>query len=180
MSQNRPPPAFMEYAAANLANIRFRTMSLSARGLLYTMKLECWVNHELPSSAPMLAKVIGYDTAEVAASLSEVMPFFREENGLLMSPELEDYRAHLTRIRDAQAKGGQKGAAKTNSKHKSPESKAGQASKGDSGKPRVTRESSCESLIQSNPSKPNPTQSLEKGSADIDWLNDYERASNGG
>jgi len=66
MSQNRDAPAYQEYAAAILARLAFRTMTLQDRGLLFTMRLECWVNVRLPSEHNNLAKVLGLPTAEVA------------------------------------------------------------------------------------------------------------------
>ncbi len=57
MSQNRKAPAYQEYAATIMAQLSFRTMSLQDRGLLYTMRLECWVNMRLPNNHNDLAKV---------------------------------------------------------------------------------------------------------------------------
>ena len=48
MAQNRTPPAYQEYAASVIANGDYRVLSLAERGLLYTLKLECWVNHRVP------------------------------------------------------------------------------------------------------------------------------------
>lgn len=59
MTQNRDAPAYQEYAAALLARLPFRTMTLQDRGLLYTMRLECWVNVRLPNDHNSLAKVLG-------------------------------------------------------------------------------------------------------------------------
>lgn len=59
MNQNRAAPAFQEYAATMLALLPFRTMTLQDRGLLYTMRLECWVNVRLPYNHNDLAKVLG-------------------------------------------------------------------------------------------------------------------------
>ena len=56
MAQNREPPAFQEYAAAMMAKTDYRLMSLAGRGLLYTMRLECWVNLTCPPPAvPVLS-----------------------------------------------------------------------------------------------------------------------------
>ena len=57
MAQNRlPAPCYQEYAASMLANLDFRQMPLSARGLLYTLRLECWENHRLPADSNKLCK----------------------------------------------------------------------------------------------------------------------------
>jgi uncharacterized protein YdaU (DUF1376 family) len=116
--QDRPPPAFQEYAAAMLARVEFRMMSLSEKGLLYLMRLECWVNHGLPENPATLAKILGLDPAEVKAALPAVMPFFAIENALIICPELDAYRAHLDEARKRMIEGGKRGADKTNDKRK--------------------------------------------------------------
>lgn len=78
MSQNRDAPAYQEYAAAILAQLPFRTMSLQEKGLFITMRLECWVNKQIPKSPELIAKAFGLPVEEVADSLPAVMPFFKE------------------------------------------------------------------------------------------------------
>jgi hypothetical protein len=114
MAGNRTAPAFQEYAANMMAQFEYRTLTLSQRGLLYSMRLECWVNQFLPQQPEILARILGFDPAEIAAELPYVMSFFEVENGRITSPELESYRAHLDGIRERQAQGGKAGAAKTN------------------------------------------------------------------
>ena len=162
-----------------LASIHFRMLSPAERGLLFTMRLECWVNHGLPKYPAQLAKVLGFPEDVVTAGLPSLMSFFAEESGLLVCPELENYRAHLAGIRAKQAAGGKEGAAKTNGKRKPSKTTAAEGIQGDSGNSRVTRRSSCESLVQPNPVQPNKTQPSEKGVSPDEWLGDYERASNG-
>lgn len=101
--ENRPAPAFQEYAAAMLSRLEYRTLTLPQRGLLYSMRLECWVNRYLPESPDVLARILGFDVAEVAAELPYVMAFFQVENGRIFSPELEGYRAHLEARKGAQS-----------------------------------------------------------------------------
>ena len=101
--ENRPAPAFQEYAAAMMSRFEYRTLTLPQRGLLYSMRLECWVNHYLPESPDVLARILGFDVAEVAAELPYVMAFFQVENGRIFSPELEGYRAHLEARKRAQS-----------------------------------------------------------------------------
>lgn len=114
MAQNRKPPAYQEYAAAMMARIEYRTMSLAERGLLYTLRQECWVNHFVPENPAMLAKLLGFDAADVASALPAVLPFFAIKDGMISCPELEDYRNHINDIRLRQSAGGKKGAALTN------------------------------------------------------------------
>ena len=114
MAQNRPAPCYLEYCASMLANFQFRQMPLAARGLLYTLRLECWENHRLPADSKKLASVLRFDETEIVAAMQWLDAFFRVDDGWLTSPDLEDYRKHLADQRRAQSIGGKKGAAKTN------------------------------------------------------------------
>jgi hypothetical protein len=155
MAQNRQPPAYQEYASAMMARVDYRTMSLAQRGLLYTLRLECWVNQSLPECPLKLSKIIGYDHAEVAAAMPFVLPFFAVENGMISCPELDDYRSHIAGIRIRQSEGGRQGAAMTNARGKASEKPV---SKGISGK--SPGYSSGESASQSRvePRVPSPVQ----------------------
>lgn len=110
MSQNLPAPCYQVYAANVLANLSFRQADLSARGLVYTLLCELWVNNRLPSNPATLARVLGLDAGEVAAALPASMPFFSIDGEGIFSPQLEDYRKHLNEIREKQKNGGKKGA----------------------------------------------------------------------
>lgn len=177
MAQNRDAPAFQEYPASMMARLPYRTMSLAGRGLLYSLRLECWVNRCVPADPRTLAKVLGYECAEVEKALHEVMPFFTVENGALYCPELEDYRTHIANIREKQSQGGKQGAAKTNCKRQQPEPQAEAGNP--TSHPRVTRES----LVKSSPVKSSPV----KQSPDVltvddsirEWTDEYDQASNG-
>jgi len=135
MSKNRKAPAYQEYAADMLSNLQFRTMSLQARGLLYTMRLECWANGRLPSSAKDLASVLGKPVSETESSLDAVMPFFEVADGFIFSAELDGYRAHLENRKNKEIEDGKKGAAVTNAKRKR---STRQSNKGVSGTPSGT------------------------------------------
>ncbi|MGV0950973.1 MAG: hypothetical protein ACOYB3_09875 [Azonexus sp.] len=165
MAQNRQPPAFQEYAAAMMARVEFRVMTLAERGLLYTMRLECWVNRTLPENPAMLSKIIGFDGAQVASALPSILPFFAVENGVISCPELDDYRNHIEGIRDRQSAGGKQGAAITNAKSKHPETTV---NKGKS--PKLPGYSSGESAGQSrveprvlSPVQPSTAQPSHEG-----------------
>ena len=181
MSQNRDAPAYQEYAATILAQLSFRTMTLQDRGLLYTLRLECWVNVRLPHNHNDLAKVLGLPVAEVAGSLDAIMPFFDVQDGFIFSPELEDYRAYLDDQKARMASGGKKGAATTNSKRKRPAKPVGI---GDSTTLTTTptttmqppRRGTGEVLVKSSTEKPSQTQSLEKEVTHDPWLAEYEAA----
>jgi len=179
MAQNRPPPAYQEFAAAMLASIHFRMLSPAERGLLWTMRMECWVNHALPKCPAQLARVLGFPEDVVAAGLPMLANFFNEDDGLLICPELENYRAHLAGIRAKQAAGGKEGAAKTNGKRKPVKTSAVEGIHEESGNSRVTRSLTRNSLVHSSLVQLNKTQSLEGVDSSDPWLGDYERASNG-
>ena len=156
MAQNRKPPAFQEYASTTLANISFRSMNMEARGLLHTMRLECWANYELPSDLELLSSVLGKPVTPNL--LKAVGSFFDIDDKRITCPELEDYRAHLEQRREKQSKGGKKGAETTNNNRKA------------TGNPQVSRQGSDESLVQSNTTKQSQDQLIE--GKDYNFLND--------
>jgi len=157
MSQNREAPAFQEYAAAMLSRLQFRTMTLQARGLLYTMRLECWVNLRLPNNPDDLAKVLGQSVAEVAESIKEVMPFFAVVDGFIISPELENYREYLAERKRKQSLGGKVGSEITNEK-RNIRAESDEASSSPSSTSRVARRGTRVSLVQSSTKQPSQNQ----------------------
>lgn len=175
MSQNRDAPAYQEYAATILAQLPFRTMSLQGRGLLYTMKLECWVNVRLPHRHNDLAKVLGLTVAEVAGSLAAVMPFFEVVDGFIISPELENYRVHLEERRTKQSHGGKRGSAITNGKRNRPEKAA---DVGVSSTSRLPRRGGSESSVKPITEKPSQNQPSERGVVTDPFVAEYEAAEN--
>ena len=111
--QNRDAPAFQEYASAMMAKIEYRTMTLAERGLLYTLRLECWVNDRLPEDAARLAKVLGYAPDEIRKALPAVLPFFAVLDGFIFSPELDSYKTHLADRQKRMSEGGRAGGLKS-------------------------------------------------------------------
>ena len=150
MAENRKPPAYQEYASTMLADISFRSMDLEERGLLYTMRLECWANESLPSNIDTLSNVLGQNIKP--EHIKAVQSFFQIDESTIISPELNNYRQHLEERREKQSRGGRKGANKTNSKAKSSDKTGG------SGNSRVSRRGSCGSLVKSNPEKQSQNQ----------------------
>lgn len=120
MSQNREPPAYQEYASSMLAKFEFRNLSLAQRGLLYTMRLECWVNGFLPCNEQQLARVLGITPQEVTSALPALKPFFNFTGESITSPELDDYKKHLADRREKQSAGGKRGAKTINRRKKNP------------------------------------------------------------
>lgn len=175
MSQNRDAPAYQEYAAALLVKLPFRTMSLQDRGLLYTMRLECWVNMRLPHNHNDLAKVLGLPVTEVTGSLAAVMPFFEVVNGFIISPELENYRAYLADKKIKQSQGGKRGSTITNCKrNRSAKTVDDGVLSTPSSTSQLSRRGGNESLVQSSTEKPNQTQYSERTVIIDPFVADYE------
>lgn len=181
MTQNREAPAYQEYAASIMAKLSYREMNLQQRGLLYTMRNECWVNSLLPSEPGRLAKVLGLDAEEVAAALPAVMPFFSAENGELRCPELDDYRAHLADQKERMATGGKRGAEATNAKRKGTKKRAATAetvtpTATTTATPQPPRRGGDGVLVKSSTVQPSQIQSPVKDLAVDPFVADYEAA----
>lgn len=159
----RDAPAYMEYASSILAKKEFRAMSLQERGLLYSIRLECWVNKTIPANPDELAAFIGQDVETIKkAFTNRVKHFLRFPVGSSSeyeSVDLEIYRQSQLERRKKQSEGGKKGAKTTNSKRLD-----------DSSDLQVTREF----LNQANLIKTKQTQSSESGEfVDDDFARDY-------
>lgn len=174
MAQHRDAPAFQEYAASMMARTEYRVLSLEERGLLYTMRLECWVNGSLPSSPPTLSRVLGYTVDQVERALPGVGAFFLIDDGLIRCPELDDYKTHLDERRKRQSEGGKAGAAKTNKgRNRSHASRLTPS-------PRLASESLVKiSPVQTRTAQQSKGKGIDEGGLDDGWLSDYERASKG-
>ena len=170
MAQNLPPPCYQVYAANRLANTSFRQSTLAVRGLVVTLEMECWVNRRLPSNPASLAKVLGLDVSELAATLSAAMVFFKIETEEIYSPQLEDYRQHLDEIRAKQQAGGKKGANIKNKKNKRAECHADTGLQGNPATPQVS------STAKNNTVKQSQTQSTERAVVDDPFVKAYEAA----
>ena len=192
MSQNRNAPAYQEYAATILAQLPFRTMSLQDRGLFYTMRLECWVNKQLPKDHNVLAKAFGLPVDEVKASLPAVMPFFKIEGEFIICPELEDYKAHLDERKHKQSQGGKTGSAITNEKSMAAKEIINEESSNPSStlssNSQVTRQVPCrgsdESLVQLSTVKQSQIQSSKEKDSRADSfvkeMEEYEATEENG
>lgn len=117
--RSRPAPAFQEYASDMLANSRYRTMSLAERGLMDTMRRECWVNGSVPKELRELAVYLAKPESEVIAALSmRVLNFFKEQHDQLVCPELDAYRAILEDRSKKMSQGGRNGGKVTQNKNR--------------------------------------------------------------
>ena len=182
--KGRAPPAYMEYAGSMLASRPFRLMSASERGLLYSMRLSCWLDGTVPTEPRALAVILGLDADDVAKALPAVMPFFTVENGELRCPELDAYRAYLEARRLRLSEGGRAGAAITNAERRKPRRRKSGAAQGipdGAATPSATSTPSPSasvrplSTVKQSTAKQNPP--LEKSSGVVDpWIEDYTEA----
>ena len=119
VQRSRPAPAFQEYASDMLANSRYKTMSFAERGLMDTMRRECWVNGSIPKEPSELAAYLGKSIDEINSNLSaKVLNFFIERNAQLVCPELDAYRASLEEKSKRMSEGGKRGGKSTQNKTK--------------------------------------------------------------
>ena len=171
--QNRKPPAYQEYAATILAQLPFRAMNLQDRGLLFTMRLECWVNMRLPDTHNDLAKVLGLPVNQVSKSLDNVMPFFHLQDGFIICPDLEDYRTHLVDRKEKQSQGGKRGSRITNNNRLV---KTKDITSTPSSTLQLPRHGTNESLVQTSKDKLSQTQFIKKEVVSMNgsWIEEYE------
>jgi hypothetical protein len=170
MAQNRTPPAYQEYAASVIANGDYRVMSLAERGLLYSLKLECWVNHRVPKDSSDLAKFLGVNAEELRSALPKVMFAFQIQGRFIVCPELDNYRNHLDEIREKRASGGRKGAAIAN------ERRIQMARDATVNTPRVSQGSATGSLDKLSPDKLSSISVINKEVTNKhkEWIDDYD------
>jgi hypothetical protein len=117
VTSKRDAPAYQEYASDWLANRKWRLMSLGERGLLDTMRKECWVNRSVPSNAEEIAKIFNLQEFEVSKCLTSiVLSFFTIEGANLTCPELEAYREKLNERHNKLREGGSNGGKATQKK----------------------------------------------------------------
>lgn len=119
----RPAPTFQEYASDLLASEEFRTMTLAERGLLFSMRLQCWHGISIPSAPDQLARLLSVDKFEIQGALTErVLTFFETDPydlSRLICPALEIYRKQQIDRHAERAKSGRKGANSRWNKKKS-------------------------------------------------------------
>jgi len=175
MSQNRPPPAFQEYAASMLSNMTFRMMSLSGRGLLYTLRLEYWIGNPLPSDSEKLSKVLGLKNSEVASAIKELGELISVEQGFIRIHELDDYRSHLDDQRRKKSEGGKEGARRA--RNLADEKKQLlQNKEQSSGDPELSQGSTSGVLVKHMRVQTNLNQISQVNNEEhSEWIDEYER-----
>lgn len=103
-------PGLMIYPADMLSSRRYQTMSAEERGVLDSIRNECWVNGSVPANKALLAKILLLEIDEVRRGLTErVLHYLDEENGEFTMPDVERYRAEKEEVRRKQSQGGKKG-----------------------------------------------------------------------
>lgn len=187
-TQGRDAPAYQEFAASMMARMTYRQLTLAERGLLYTLRNECWVNRQLPSDPAKLARVLGYPVEDIRAVLPGVMGFFKAQGESLICPELEDYRNYQDARRERMSEGGKKSAEKRKGNKRDAVTDINPASTLQA--PSKQPVSSLQALRpdKSKPDKSKPA--VKEEVTDDDWTreykrteqtaNDYARASRGG
>ena len=106
----RPPPAYQEYASDMLARREYRELSFEARGLLWSMRLEWWVNGDFPVNSKRLAGFMGTTIEMIDKLLPQIEAFCETDGQTITFRDLSDYKMKLENARDRQAAGGKKNA----------------------------------------------------------------------
>lgn len=159
----RKPPAYLEYAATILSVREFRCMTMEERGLLYSIKLECWLNNSVPSNHEELAKYLGISVEQVNRALTDnVKSFLKDIGNSYECIDIEIYRHQLNARREKQSKGGKKGAKTTNDKRSNISADS-----------QLSRQVTNESLINTNQFNTNQNQSLDED-VNSAWVKEYE------
>ena len=180
-TSKRDAPAYQEYAANMLARAEYRMASLAERGLLHTLRHECWVNGRVPADQSKLARYLGLAVEDVATCLPGVMWMFEALpcGQWVICPELEAYRSEQADRRQRMSEGGKAGADKARKVRQSqaatseaqPETPHKAPHKGGHVAPSRGLRLDESSSVQNS-------HVLMEGES-REWLSEYERASNG-
>ena len=172
-TQGRDAPAYQEFAASMMARMTYRQMTLAERGLLYTLRNECWVNRQLPNDPAKLARVLGYPVEDIRSALPGVMGLFKVQGESLICPELEDYRHYQDARRERMSEGGKKSAEKRKGSKREVATDINSTSTLQA--PSKHPVSSLQALRQDK-SKPDQSKPAIKGGVvDDDWTREYEQ-----
>lgn len=184
-TQGRDAPAYQEFAATTMARMAYRQMTLAERGLLYTLRNECWVNRRIPSDPAKLARVLGFPVEDIRESLPGVIDSFEIQGENLTCPELESYREYQDARRERMSEGGKKSAANRSGTKRdlntvgNPASTLQAPSKLLEGSLQPPLETPATSLqaLRPDKSKPEKQRTVTKEVSPHDeWLRDLERA----
>ena len=174
--KKRDAPAYQEYASDWLANRKWRLMSLGERGLLDTMRKECWVNRSIPSNVVEIAKIFNLPEDEVSRCLSSiVLSFFTIEGDNLTCPELEAYREKLNERHNKLREGGSNGG-KATQKKRFEESTIHEARLEARVKPLSKEEVRKEELKKEEVYQRGASQTTQNSQEHQEWVHDWEKA----
>lgn len=173
-SQGREAPAYMEYPASIMARMPYRQMTLAERGLLYTLRNECWVNTHMPSDPDKLARILGYSTEEIRSALSSnLMEFFEIQGETFFCPELEKYRCYQEARRRRMSEGGKRGSE---SKKKSKQGAHVENNSLSSLQPPSSHlATTLQPLRQDKPKPEKQKPAIRVSDSQEAWIKDYER-----
>jgi hypothetical protein len=172
-------PYFPLYAANILASKPFRLMNLEQRGLWITIQMECWVNGSVPANINELSMYLGVSLEEIKRTLTQIQYSFLNQNeGELISPELEAYRKAYLERREKQRLGGIHGANQKKVKNNEEKlSHQGEPIAIPMGSP-----SGCLNHINSNPINLDSINSNQLSKKDVkdltnsEWVHNYEKS----
>ena len=174
--KKRNPPAYQEYASDWLANRNWRLMSLGERGLLDTLRKECWVNRSIPSNVVEIVKIFNLQEDEVSKCLTpRVLGFFSAVGDSLICPELEIYRENLNEQKLNMSKGGSSGGKSTQRKRRE-EKEMLEASLEGMVKPLSKDEMRKDELKREDVYQSRISLTTEGSKEHQEWLNDLEKA----
>ena len=116
--RKRRPPAYLVYAADDIASSMYYPLLAGERGVFDSMLRSCWVDGAVPRDPRRLALVLRLQENEVRQFLTDgVLAHFTQDEsdpGLLRSPELVRQMANINVIRAQQSQGSKEGARITN------------------------------------------------------------------
>lgn len=156
-----------------LAQITFREASLAARGLLWTLRLECWVNGKVPADPKRLGRLLG-SSDDLSPLLAEIRPFFEVSGEFMACPELEGYREELSQRRAKQSAGGKSGAEMTNASKAKQRAGNSTATPPGNSTPTPSGSGRVLSTVQNSQDQKSQNQSLGRDFVPDDFVSAYE------
>jgi uncharacterized protein YdaU (DUF1376 family) len=123
MSSLPKMPAYMEYPADILNNEIFMQLSIAQKGLLWLLRMYCWVNGDIPAKPELIAKLTGISEKDARRLFDEnVQSFFKmvwkDNDGIdicterMINPSLEAYKMNLILKKKIRSENGKKSADK--------------------------------------------------------------------
>ncbi|OGA59958.1 MAG: hypothetical protein A3G81_25975 [Betaproteobacteria bacterium RIFCSPLOWO2_12_FULL_65_14] len=168
------PPAFQQYAAAELGAEAVKLMTPAERGLYWSMMCYCWLNDSIPLDPALMARALGFTEAEVVENMTaRVLGFFEhadDDSKRLVCPALVRQMERIMERRIAQARGGRAGAKARREKKFAAITN-----------PQSTPQATYPSLEKSKDEKNQDEKSASRGkSSSPSFLGNTKRKDNGG